>query len=151
MIRGCKTIRFTLKMMKKLGLCRSSICSNYENSSETWKKKKKEKESWEQCTSASFSVGRNYSPRDFRLIKLEGNYVIFVALLAGPKNKKKKNSTDRSGRWKEKFTQCWIQMCDYFKITRLKRIFCVTEPFSYRTFPGYTLFETIEKISFLGD
>lgn len=115
------------------------------------KKKKKEKESWEQCTSASFSVGRNYSPRDFRLIKLEGNYVIFVALLAGPKNKKKKNSTDRSGRWKEKFTQCWIQMCDYFKITRLKRIFCVTEPFSYRTFHGYTLFETIEKISFLSD
>lgn len=111
---------------------------------------KKKKESWEQCTSASFSVGRNYSPRDFRLIKLEGNYVIFVALLAGPKNKKK-NSTDRSGRWKEKFTQCWIQMCDYFKITRLKRIFCVTEPFSYWTFHGYTLFETIEKISFLGD
>lgn len=114
------------------------------------KRGKKKKESWEQCTSASFSVGRNYSPRDFRLIKLEGNYVIFVALLAGPKNKKK-NSTDRSGRWKEKFTQCWIQMCDYFKITRLKRIFYVTEPFSYWTFHGYTLFETIEKKSFLGD
>lgn len=41
-------------------------------------------------------------------------------------------------------------MCDYFKITRLKRIFYVTELFSYWTFHGYTLFETIEKISFLG-
>lgn len=54
------------------------------------KRGKEKKESWEQCTSASFSVGRNYSPRDFRLIKLEGNYVIFVTLLAGPKNKEKK-------------------------------------------------------------